>query len=184
MNSTMALLNRTLFIFLSILSFHVTVAQKKIYKIIINTKALPGDINYEQIRKLSEPLKAVSAFYSAMGGSYCSGDSCELTTALGLGKQGSDAHKKLILKYFPDDKVAKAVIKQDCYLRPSGASSFSEYGYLTLSVTKDTLKVYYSLSYYDHGETSTTKGPDIYVMENNTFRMLKRNLWTHIDKKK
>src|SRR4026209_1872029 len=144
----MTLLNRILFILLLTLSFHLAVAQKSIYKIIISTNSLPGDINFKQIRKLSEPLRAVSAFYSAMGGSYCSGDSCELTTALGLGKQGSDAHKKLILKYFPNDKVAKTVIKQNCYLRPSGASSFSEHGYLTLSVTKDTLKVYYSLSYY------------------------------------
>lgn len=184
MNSIMTLLNRLFFIFLLTMSFQLAVAQKSIYKIIIRTNTLPGDINYKQIGKLEEPLKAISAFYSAMGGSYCNADSCELTTALGLGKQGSEAHKKLILKYFPDDKVAKTVIKQDCYLRPSGASTFSEYEYLTLSVIKDTVKVYYSLSYYNRGELSTTKGPDIYIRENNRFRMLKRNLWAWVDKKK
>jgi hypothetical protein len=179
----MTLWNRILFIFLLTIASRLAVAQKNIYKIIISTNSLPGNINFKQIKKLSEPLKAICAFYSAMGGSYCSGHSCELTTALGLGKQGSNAHKKLIQKYFPNDKVAKAVIEQDCYLRPSGASSFSEYGYLTLSVIKDTVKVYYSLSYYNRGESSTTKGPDIYVLENNTFKMLKRNLWSWVDKK-
>src|SRR5690606_2892123 len=116
-----------------------SVAKNDTYKIILRTEMsepekdsdtgelyateIPGEIDRATIEKLNEPLKALTAFYSAMGGTMCSGDFCELTTALGLGKQGSDKHKNIIMKYFPNDKVAETVIKQNCYLRPSGASS-------------------------------------------------------------
>ena len=142
----------------------------QIYKIIIKTKDVPGDIDTNVIKKLSEPLKAVAAFYSAMGGTMCDGENCELTTALGLGKQGSEKHIELLKRYFSEDKVAKAAIAQDCYLRPSGASSFSDYQYLTISQTKDTVKVLYRLLIFSRGETSVIEGPDIYVLRNNNSR--------------
>src|SRR5258707_15551593 len=82
-------------------------------KIILQTNSVPGDIDTVTIKKLPEPLKAVPAFYAAMGGTMCYGDSCELTTALGLGKQGSEAHKSLITKYFSGDKVAELVVSQN-----------------------------------------------------------------------
>src|ERR1017187_4185978 len=64
-------------------------------------------LNKPIIASLPPNLKALAAFYSAMGGTNCMDQECALTTALGLGKQGSDAQKVLIQKYFPDDKVAK-----------------------------------------------------------------------------
>ena len=97
-------------------------------------------------------IKALTAFYSAMGGSNCSREFCDLTTALELGKQGSDRHKNLIKTYFPNDKVAETVLKQDCYLRPSGASSFSDFEYLTLIDKGDSVYVNYRLMYYNSGE--------------------------------
>ena len=152
------------------------------YKIILETKSVPGDIDSLAISKLKEPIRALAAFYSAMGGTMCDGEYCQLTTALGLGKQGSDTHKNLIKKYFPDDKVAEAVLKQDCYLRPSGASTFSDFQYLTITDMGDKIKVEYSLMRYDHGKGEWTNGPDLYEFKNNSFRKLKRHLWTHIDK--
>ena len=114
--------------------------QNNIYEIILRTKIsqpeidsetgekyttqIPGKIDTATIKKLEEPLIALTAFYSAMGGTMCDGEHCKLTTALGLGKQGSDKHKNIIKKYFPEDKVAETLLKQDCYLRPSGASTF------------------------------------------------------------
>lgn len=146
------------------------------------TTEIPGEIDTTTIEKLNEPLKALTAFYSAIGGSYCSGELCDLTTALGLGKQGSDRHKNLIKTYFSNDKVAETVLKQDCYLRPSGASTFSDYEFLTITDKGDTVLVDYKLMYYNHGEITWTEGPDIYLFKDNKFKMLKRNLWTFADK--
>jgi len=60
------------------------------YIIIKATDEIPGDINQTTVDSLDEPLKAIAAYYSALGGSYCDQDTsfvetCELTTALGLG---------------------------------------------------------------------------------------------------
>ncbi|MBO9619766.1 MAG: hypothetical protein J7539_12110 [Niabella sp.] len=151
--------------------------ESKTYKIIVKTKSIPGDINSTEIKKLDEPLIAMAAFYSSMGGTMCTGESCELTTALGLGKQGSDRQKELLKKYFPDDKAAQTAIAQNCYLRPSGASTFSDFQYLTLIKSGNTVKVYYSLMSYNHGKTNWTKGPDIYVLHDGEFKTIKRNIW-------
>ncbi|HEY2727359.1 MAG TPA: hypothetical protein VGI61_09315 [Parafilimonas sp.] len=145
-------------------------------KIILETSSIPGDINTNIIKKLPEFLKALAALYAAIGGTMCSGNSCELTTALGLGKQGSDAHKALITKYFPNDSLAEIVVKQDCYLAPSGATFFSDFQYLNLINLGDTVKVDFNLMIYAQGKTSWRKGTDIYLFSDNKFTKLKRNI--------
>src|ERR1700681_1047663 len=92
-------------------------------------------LNNPVIASLPPNLKAMAAFYSAMGGTNCMDQECALTTALGLGKQGSDAQKALIEKYFPDDKAAKLVLGQDCYLPPGSASTFSNFASLSFIVS-------------------------------------------------
>ena len=133
------------------------------------TTEIPGQIDPTTIEKLNKPLKALTAFYSAMGGTMCTGEYCDLTTALGLGKQGSKRHKNLIKMYFPKDKVAEIVLKQDCYLRPSGASTFSDFEFHTIFDKGDTVMVDYNLMYYNSGEIMWTKGPDKYLFKNNKF---------------
>lgn len=69
------------------------------YVLIKKSNEIPGKINHSAIDKLDEPLRAVAAYYSGLGGGGCQqGDSpdetCELTTALGLGKQGSKSTKR------------------------------------------------------------------------------------------
>lgn len=140
----------------------------------VYTTEIPGEIGHD-INKLEAPLKAIAALYSAIGGTMCNGEYCDLTTALGLGKQGSIKHKRLIKKYFPNDKVAATVLKQDCYLRPSGASSFSDFEYLNLSCKGDTVLVNYNLVVFNRGEIKIFKGPDIYLLKNNQFEILRRN---------
>lgn len=149
---------------------------------IIYTTEIPGKIETTTIEKLNEPLRALTAFYSAIGGSNCNGEFCDLTSALGLGKQGSDRHKNLIKKFFPKDKVAETVLKQDCYLRPSGAATFSDFEFLTIVDKGDTVVVDYNLIFYDRGEIESTKGPDLYLFKDNKFEKLKRNLWKFADK--
>ncbi len=147
----------------------------------VYTTEIPGEINTTTIEKLNEPLIALTAFYSSMGGSNCSGEFCDLTTALGLGKQGSDRHKNLIKTYFPNDKVADTILKQDCYLRPSGASTFSDYEFLTIIDKGDTVLVDYKLMFYNRGDVTWTEGPDIYLFKDNKFKMVKRKLWAFAD---
>src|SRR5450631_2086051 len=111
---------RILVICLLLAIFSTSQAQKTYTLISKKTEKL----NKPVIASLPSNLKAMAAFYSAMGGTNCLDQECALTTALGLGKQGSDLQKSLIVKYFPDDKAAKLVVAQDCYLAPASASAF------------------------------------------------------------
>lgn len=154
---------------------------ESVYRLIHKTDTVPGRIDIETIAELDDPLRALAAFYAAMGGTNCDGENCELTTALGLGKQGSDKHKALITNYFPDDPVAATVVGQDCYLRPSGASTFSDFEYLTITAEEDTVKVNYRLMQYNRGGVTHTEGPDVYLLKDSRFSKLQRNLWTHVE---
>lgn len=147
------------------------------YVLIKKSKQIPGDIISSNISTLTEPLLAVAAFYSGLGGTNCTGETCDLTTALGLGKQGSAEHKNIISKWLPRDKAAQQVVAQDCYQRPSGASSFSDYEYLTLEQTGDTIVVKYDLMVWSRGNTENIKGPDKYLISGTSLTTLKRNIW-------
>jgi hypothetical protein len=141
-----------------------------------------GKLNKTLVVSLPPSLKALAALYSAMGGTNCLDLQCELTSALQLGKQGSDAQKLMIQKYFPDDKAAKLVIGQDCYLPPVGSVSFSNYGALKFTVNGDSVRVDYQLDICDHGKTKTINGPDLYIFKNQVFKNIKRVLYAWTDK--
>jgi hypothetical protein len=160
-----------------LLLFHINSQAQKTYEIISKKT---GRINTRLAARLPVNLKAMAAFYSAMGGTDCLELECALTTALGLGKQGSDAHKALIKKYFPNDNAAKLVIGQDCYQPPSSSSAFSNFRSLALYVNLDTVKVNYQLTVFERGSTKIIKGPDIYLFRNNVFINIKRVMyaWT------
>lgn len=169
----------------SLITYAQVPAKTVTYILIKPAKEPPGEINYLAIKVLSEPLKAISAYYSGLGGSNCTQDTsfvetCDLTTALGLGNQGSDKHKALLKKWFPQDKAAKQLIDQDCYQRPAGASSFSDYTYLSLSQTGDTVTVNYRLMLYDHGKISYITGPDKMVIRGKQIKVVKRSIWKNI----
>jgi hypothetical protein len=155
----------------------VAIIPTKKYVLVKKTNQIPGDINSPDISKLTEPLLAVAAFYSGLGGTNCTGEECDLTTALGLGKQGSIEHKRIISKWLPRDQAAKQLIEQDCYQRPSGASSFSDYEYLTIEQTGDTIVVKYNLMHWSRGDIVNIKGPDKYLISGNSLTTLKRNIW-------
>ena len=67
-------------------------------------------------------------------------------------------------------------------MRPSGASSFSDYEFLTITDKGDTVLVDYKLMYYNRGEIEWTEGPDIYMFKDNKFEKIKRNLWSFVEK--
>lgn len=153
----------------------VLAAGRQTLELIRPSDQIPGIIDSTALDSLSEPLRAMAARYAAMGGTDCDGEYCALTSALKLGKQGSEAHKSLIAKYFPNDSIARQVLAQDCYLRPSGASSFSEYASLSLSLHQDTVTVDYRLLLYNRGKTTWKNGADRYVFKDGTFSSSSRN---------
>ena len=122
-------------------------------------------------------MKAIAALYSGLGGSNCNNGNCELTTALGLGKQGSQVQKDLVKKWFGKDKAAEQLIAQDFFQPPNSASGFSDFQYLTFEQNSDTVTVNYSLMIYSHGETTYIKGPDKFLINGNTIETINRNIW-------
>jgi hypothetical protein len=160
-----------------LLAFLTTGRAQKTYTLISKKTE---KINKAVVTSLPPYLKALAAFYSAMGGTNCLDLECDLTLALGLGKQGSDAQKKLIEKYFPDDKAAQLILGQDCYLPPGSSSSFSNFSALSFMVNGENVQVNYLLHVYDHGNMKVLQGPDIYIFKNEVFKNKKRVLyaWT------
>lgn len=150
------------------------------YPLILPATQIPGTIDDSLATHLPAHIKALAAFYAAMGGSDCDGEYCGLTSALELGKQGSSDQQALIRDYFPADKVAETVLAQNCYLRPSGASSFTEFAYLTIRDYGDSVSVDYELFAYDRGQGTRTEGPDIYSFKGGKFKNTSRNIWTHV----
>lgn len=152
-------------------------AQK--YILIKKTSTAPGTINQAAINRLDEPLRAIAAYYSSIEGSNCDGESCELTTALGLGKQGSKAHVSLLKKWFRNDAAAKQLITQRCYQRPNSASTFSDYVYLTLERSGNVVSVKYKVFFYSHGKESyVTSTDDKLLVGKGKIRVVKRRIWS------
>jgi hypothetical protein len=78
--------------------------QKEFVLVELVSKQIPGftkkvkvaEINKSDIDKLSQPLKALAAYYSALAGTNCDGNNCELTSALGLVARDPMNTKKLL----------------------------------------------------------------------------------------
>jgi len=163
---------------LTVLIFLTCTQAQKTYDLIPKKS---GKVNRTLAAALPIQIKAMAALYSAMGGTDCLEQECVLTTALGLGKQGSDSQKNLIKKYFPDDKVATLVLGQDCYLPPGSSSSFSNFLSLSFIVNGNTIQVNYRLAVYDHGNMKIIQGPDSYLYNHQTYKNTRRVLyaWTN-----
>lgn len=150
---------------------------QNIFILISKSKNKIGIINKKDIDQLSEPLRAIAAFYSAVGGSNCSFDKCGLTSALKLGNQGSQAHKNILEKWFPDDSVVKLILAQNCYQPPSGASISSEYAYLKLEKKGKIVLVHYHLIIWNKGKVNHLYAIDQYILKDHSIQSLKRHVW-------
>jgi hypothetical protein len=165
------------FLVINITAYAQSEKTKK-FILIKKTNSIPGTVNIAVINKLDEPLRAIAAYYSSMEGSNCDGQTCELTTALGLGKQGSNAHLSLLRKWFRNDATAKQLIAQECYLRPNSASTFSDYVYLTIERIGNVVFVKYKVFFYSHGEESyVTSLDDKLLIGKDNITVLKRKIW-------
>jgi hypothetical protein len=136
-------------------------------------------VNQKDINKLGKPLKALAAYYSGFAGSDCISDDsthnviCELTTALGLAYQGSEAQISIISKWFPNDKTAKEMIKNNCFVGIPGGSSYgNDYSYLSFAVQQDTVTVEYKFGLYYHGKP-TKMHKDIVIIKADKITFIK-----------
>jgi hypothetical protein len=163
------------------LIFHFTFknAQSQTFFLISNTS---GNVNMTTIKKLPPQLHALAAYYSAIGGTKCTEHTCLLTTALGLGDQGSKQQIDLIQKYFPEDKVAKMLCSQNCYQPPDSSATYSNFNYLNFVIEGEIVQVNYQLTVYEKGHVQIYKGPDLYTFKNHVFREKKRVLYAWVDK--
>jgi len=116
-----------------------------------SNKTVSGVVNNAVIKNFGEPMKAIVAYYAAIAGSNCDGNTCGLTTALGLGNQGSDAHIQLLQKYFKGDKTADLLINQKCYLPPNTASVFNDYTFLRFLIENNKVIIQYRVVVYNRG---------------------------------
>jgi hypothetical protein len=157
----------------------LTARAQKTYVIIPKSTS---EVNTQVVGQLSPNLKGLAAYYSAIGGTNCKDQTCELTSALGLGSQGSVLQKNLIQKYFPDDNVVNMICGQDCYLPPANTLSYSNFKFLSFTVQGETIKVDYQLAVYDRGNLKLINGPDIYTYQNQTFKDKKRVLYGWVKK--
>jgi len=158
---------------------------KKYLIIKVVKKQIPGftnkinvaEINKKDVDKLNEPLKAIAAYYSSLAGSNCDGQNCELTSALGLGIQGSDKHLALLKKWFPNNQVAKSLITQDCFQSSNSSSHFTNYNSLIFEVNKDTVLIHFVIMKYDQGKTVLQKGNDKAIIKSNNTIILNSDLF-------
>jgi hypothetical protein len=136
-------------------------------------------IYQKDIDKLNEPLKAIAAYYCALMSSNCF-DSihqqfCELTTALGLGSQGSEKHIKLLRKWFTNDEFVQRLIKDSCLVMAPGATIFNDYRYLIFNVRHDTVVINYGFDNYNHGVNRFFKRKDVIVVTRDQLIFIERN---------
>jgi hypothetical protein len=181
----MRILFSTLFILYNIFPALTTAQELHTYNIIIlnniiiNKKKIKvATINYYSIKQLNEPLKALAAYYSSIAGSNCNLDEsneeiCDLTSALGLGKQGSEIHQAILKKWFKTKDI-ETQLNQNCYLNISGSNYFSNYSYLLFNVKGDTINVEYKISHYERGHSYGEKNIDIAIIKNNKIIFIKK----------
>jgi hypothetical protein len=138
-----------------------------------------GAVDYKNIDRLNEPLRALAAYYSCRIQSDCTFDStehiiCELTTALGLGQQGSDKQIAVLRKWFPDDEDVRSIIGDNCWVGMPGSSNFLEYRSLIFEAYNDTVAVNYQYIHYSHGDVSTIVKKDIVRIKKDQIVFVKR----------
>lgn len=121
-------------------------------------------VDQNAVDRLSAPLKALATYYSGFAGSDCVYDDstqnvlCGLTTALGLGFQGSDKQVGAIAKWFPADTTAREMIKTNCWVGNPGSSqtAYNDFSYLGFVVAHDTVIVNYRFGLYHRGKPTKT----------------------------
>ncbi len=145
-------------------------------------------INEEYIKKASEQIKAILAYFSAKAGSECDwrGDgpnneynnlACVLTDALQLGDQCQKKHVGIIKKWFGKD------IKENpnywCNNVPYTATIQTTYDWILLASRDDDVKVLYKRSWTNlrERESEDVLGEDIFKIHSDKVEIVDAKTW-------
>ena len=127
------------------------------YKILWKDYLGKTQVNYSLINQLSEPEKAILAYYSVRAGSDCKERNgriyCKLSDALLL-DQCSPEHKKFIYKWFEGEKEITEDIGK-CFYKTPDNPKYQEFYYISIFPTRDSTEVYY-VRYKIRGRNAST----------------------------
>lgn len=141
--------------------------------ILIDSKNGLMSVNKEDLINLDEPLKALAAYYGASYGSDCFNNHCELTEALNLGEQGSQEQKALIEKWFPKStKLGRN--PNGLYTLNSTGSVFEEYNMLSFERSGEFVKVEFSVTSFNHGESYVYEYEDHYKVTPSGIQIIQQ----------
>lgn len=174
-----------LFLFVSVLAISPGTAQnrkptKNSYTIISRVregKYFNRKVHKGTIAGLPEPLKAIVAYFGVLYSTNCVSDSlgqrCELTEALGLGRQGSAKQTELLEKWFRNDTLVDK-LKRDWNFRVAeqGSNSFEELLSLKLFVSNDTVRVKIHDLYWRTGTSKFSKYTVTAVIKENSINFV------------
>lgn len=133
-----------------------------------------------------EDIKAIIAYYSARAGTDCWWENdrpntdytnltCRLTSALGLGYQGSEVHMSLIKKWFKNEsELLKEVVH--CYIVPFTATVQSSIDNITICIDKNLVTVEYTIWGMNTREESSweEKGVDVFEIKGDFIKVVSR----------
>lgn len=177
--------NMLLFLFVSVSAISPGAAQsqkpiKNSYTIISRFregKYYNRKVHKETIAGLPEPLKAIVAYYGVLYSTNCVSDSlgqrCELTEALGPGRQGSAKQTELLQKWFRNDPLVDE-LKRDWNFRVAeqGSNSFEELLSLKLFVSNDTVRVKIHDLYWRTGTSKFSKYTVTALIKENSINFV------------
>jgi hypothetical protein len=143
-----------------------------------------GKVNADFITKADEPTKAIIALISSYAGTDCWWEndkpnedytnlSCQLTTALGLGLQCSDMHKKLMKKWFAGNKEILEII-DNCYLIPYTATSQKILDRLKLTIDGNRVTAEFKILLVNvrEGTSERVSGKDIFEVNEQSIKVI------------
>jgi hypothetical protein len=143
-----------------------------------------GKVNSDFITKANEPTKAIIALISSYAGTDCWWEndkpnedytnlSCQLTTALGLGLQCSDMHKKLMKKWFAGNEEILEII-DNCYLIPYTATSQKILDRLKLTIDGNRVTADFKILLVNvrEGTSQSLTGHDVFEINGNAIKVI------------
>jgi hypothetical protein len=123
------------------------------------------------IATTSEAEKAILAYYSASVNAGCDTEgNCKLTEALGLGKQGSQAHKDLLLKWFKKDKNVEEMTKKNCPITLQGDAKHKFLDNLQLRRNGNEIDVHFLYKFMTSDKEGMQEGEDSFEVDNGVIR--------------
>jgi hypothetical protein len=132
-------------------------------------------INLALIDSLPDFLKAITTYYSCAFGTTCYYDTCQLTKALHLGKQGSEKQENILTSWFDKkDQRIHSLLFHNCYQAHYNSEKFTQIFRLTYKVYKNKISSHIWVMKYERGDITHYYKTDKFLVLNNKIQVKKR----------